>query len=165
MEEDNVARFRREWAEFLNEIRVALPGVQFLFGFLVTLPFTNRFAQMSSRERMIYFVSFICTTAASVLLMTPPLYHRLHWRRDVLDKEEMIRTCNRLAIAGISLLAVAMVSSVLLLATVLTSSVNATIVAAAIGGLIAWLWFALPIRRRIRDERRLRKKRETTPTS
>ncbi len=155
MDEDAyVTQFQREWTEFLNEIRVALPGVQFLFAFLVTLPFTNRFSQMGSLERAIYFVCFLCTTGASVFMMSPTVYHRLHWRRDVLDKEQMLRTCNRLAIAGIALLAVAMISAVLLLARVVTTGENAALATATIGGLVLWLWFFLPIRRRLRDLKR-----------
>jgi predicted permease len=75
---------------------------EFLFGFLLTVPFTDRFARMGLIEHGAYFGCFLATTIACALLMAPSVYHRLHWRRDVVDKEEMMRTSNRLAISGIS---------------------------------------------------------------
>jgi len=148
MNEEYTLQFQREWTEFLNEIRVALPGVQLLFGFLLTVPFTDRFAKLRTWEHGIYLGCFLCTTAASAFLMSPSVYHRLHWRRDVLDKEKMMRTSNRLAIAGIALLAVAMSSAVFLLSNVLLDGRNASIVTVFTSGLLAWLWFGLPLARR-----------------
>ena len=106
------SEFAREWTEILNEIRVALPGVQLLFGFLLTAPFTGTFRAMSETVRSVYFGCFLTTTASCAFLIAPSVYHRLHWRRDVRDKELMLRTCNRLAIAGVVFLALAMTSAV-----------------------------------------------------
>src|SRR5512143_729229 len=105
----------REWSEILNEIRVALPGVQLLFGFLLAAPFTDAFGATSELIRYGYFTCFLTTTASCAFLISPSVYHRLHWRRDVRDKELMLRTCNRLAIAGVTLLALAMTSAVYVL--------------------------------------------------
>src|SRR5262245_59761885 len=109
---EDTAEFEREWTEFLAELRVTLPGVQLLFGFLLTVPFTERLAQLGRIEQAVYFGCFLCTTAASALLMSPAVYHRLHWRRDVVDKEQMLGTCNRFAIAGVALLGAAMTAAV-----------------------------------------------------
>src|SRR5262245_14556244 len=102
------SQFEREWTEILNEIRVALPGVQLLFGFLLAAPFSESFRRVGEVLRYGYFLSFLCTTASCAFLIAPSVYHRLHWRRDVVDKELMLRTCNRLAIAGVVFLFLAM---------------------------------------------------------
>src|SRR4051812_23856127 len=114
------SEFEREWLEILNEIRVALPGVQLLFAFLLAAPFTDHFERLSSFLRQVYFACFLATTAASAFLIAPSVYHRLHWRRDVRDKEQMLRICNRLAIIGIVLLALAMTIAVYLMSHVVT---------------------------------------------
>lgn len=151
MNQDYTAQFQREWTEFLNEIRVALPGVQFLFGFLLTVPFTEPFTKMGLLEHGAYFGCFLCTAVACAFLMAPSVYHRLHWRRDVLDKEEMLRTCNRLAIAGVALLALAMSAAVFMLSVLLIGVGAAAAITAFIVGLFAWLWFGLPLLRQARD--------------
>lgn len=140
--------FAREWTEILNEIRVALPGVQLLFGFLLTAPFTDAFRAMSERSRYGYFICFLNTTLSAAFLIAPSVYHRLHWRRDVRDKELMLRTCNRLAITGIVFLALAMTSAVYVLSAALAGGVVGTLVGCAAGFLFAALWFALPVLRR-----------------
>lgn len=148
--------FEQEWGTFLNEVRTALPGVQLLFGFLFTMPFYGRFQELTSGSRVLFFCCLLATTASTGLLIAPTVYHRLHWRRDVQDKEEMFRTCNRLAIAGEVLLAVAM-SGVLFMTSYFfidrTLAWVAMVVALASFG---WLWFGLPLSRRHkeREERR-----------
>jgi hypothetical protein len=151
--EEYTAQFQREWTEFLNEVRIALPGVQFLFAFLLTVPFTDRFDKMGLLEHAAYFGCFLCTALACAFLMAPSVYHRLHWRRDVLDKEEMMRTSNRLAIAGIALLALAMSSAVFMLSVLLIGLGAGAAITAVIGGLLAWLWFGFPLTRKGRDRR------------
>ncbi len=140
--------FEREWTEILNEIRVALPGVQLLFAFLLTAPFSDAFRAMRETIRYGYFACFLTTTASCAFLIAPSVYHRLHWRRDVQDKELMLRTCNRLAIAGVVLLAFAMTSAVYLIGMAIAGRHAAIVVGAAAGVLFASLWFALPLLRR-----------------
>jgi hypothetical protein len=125
------SNFEREWTEILNEIRVALPGVQLLFAFLLTAPFSEAFRSVREVIRYGYFACFLTTTAACAFLIAPSVYHRLHWRRDVHDKELMLRTCNRLAIAGIVLLAVAMTSAVYLIGLFIGGRRVAVVVGAA----------------------------------
>jgi hypothetical protein len=86
--------------------------------------------------------------------MAPSVYHRLHWRRDVLDKEEMLRTSNALAIGGIALLGLAMSAAVFMLSTLLIGPAAATAITAFMAALFAWLWFGLPLARRGRDRDR-----------
>lgn len=146
--------FGREWNEILNEIRVALPGVQLLFGFLLTAPFTDAFRAMSEANRSGYFICFLNTTLSTAFLIAPSVYHRLHWRRDVRDKELMLRTCNGLAIIGIVFLALAMTSAVYVVTAALAGRVVGALVGCAAGLLFAVLWFALPALRRSVERQR-----------
>ena len=148
------SEFGREWSEILNEIRVALPGVQLLFGFLLAAPFTDAFGATSELIRYGYFTCFLTTTASCAFLISPSVYHRLHWRRDVRDKELMLRTCNRLAIAGIVLLALAMTSAVYVISAVIAGRFAAVLVSGASGLLFAALWVALPLARRSAERQR-----------
>jgi hypothetical protein len=146
--------FDREWTEILAEVRVALPGVQLLFGFLLTAPFTDGFRQMHGFLRDGYFACFLFTTGSCAFLIAPSVYHRLHWRRDVVDKELMLRTCNLLSIVGIVLLALAMTSAVYVISATIAGrelAVGITVVAALLFGA---LWFALPLFRRNAEHRR-----------
>ena len=96
----------RELIELLNELRVALPGVQVLFAFLLAVPFANGWERVTDLQRDVFFLAFIATAAASILLIAPSSYHLLRWREG--DKEQMLRTSNRLAIAGTVFLALGM---------------------------------------------------------
>lgn len=145
--------FAREWTEFLNEVRVALPGVQLLFGFLLMAPFSANFHSSLSRPgRILYVVCFLTTTGACAFLMAPSVYHRLHWRRDVRDKEQMMRTCNRLVITGTILLAISMTTAVYVVSSALASTRFAIVIAAAVALLFLSLWFALPLAQRSREK-------------
>ena len=143
-------RLDRELIELLNELRVALPGVQVLFAFLLTIPFTGAFQDLTDQQRNVYFATFCATIASTAFLMTPPAYHRLRWRR--YDKERMLRISNRTAITGLAFLALAICGAAFVIADVLfgTAGAAATVVAAA--ALIAGLWFALPLRSQLEDE-------------
>jgi len=146
-----IPEFEREWTEFLNEVRTALPGVQLLFGFLLTVPFTQNFRNASVAANVVFSTCFLATTAACAFLIAPTVYHRLHWRRDVHDKEEMLKTCNRLAIAGIVLLAVAMSAAVFFVTWTVFPHEIAALVTGVGGGLFLWLWFGLPLWRRKKE--------------
>lgn len=144
--------FGREWPEFLDEIRVVLPGVQLLFGFLLAAPFSAHFDAVTGLIQDVFLVCFLTTAASCIFLIAPSVYHRLHWRRDVRDKEQMLRTCNHLAIVGGSLLAVAMVCAIFVVTAIVATTGRALLVTAVAGLLIASLWFFLPLSRR-RTER------------
>jgi amino acid transporter len=130
---------------------VVLTGVQVLFAFLLTLPFTDRFHDLVPTQRLMFSVAFTLTATASVLLIAPTAYHRLRFRQQ--DKERMLRWANRFAIAGICLLAIAIGTIVLLVIDVLYALPTAGAVAGTLVALIAWSWFALPLSRRFDDER------------
>ena len=144
--------FDREWPEFLNEIRVALPGVQLLFGFLLAAPFSSRFDAVSGTLQNVFFVCFLSTAASCIFLIAPSVYHRLDWRRDVRDKEQMLRTCNRLAIMGVVLLAIAMVAAIYVVSAIVATPNRALACSALAGVLMVSLWFVLPLGRRQREK-------------
>ena len=145
--------FDREWPEFLNEIRVVLPGVQLLFGFLLAAPFSDRFLAVGGAMQTIYLVCFLATATSCAFLIAPSVYHRLHWRRDVRDKEEMLRTCNGLAITGEVLLAVAMIAAVYIVTAMVFGPRGALGAGAGSGLVIAALWFVLPLLRRRQEKK------------
>jgi hypothetical protein len=151
-DESKEDRLDRELIEFLNELRVVLPGVQVLFAFLLTVPFANRFTSITNLQRQVFFAVFLCTTAATALLIAPSAYHRLRWRE--YDKERMLRTSNRLAIGGMAFLSLALVGAAFLVTDLLFHPAAAALVTAAAAGFFAWFWWGLPLSRKLRDQRR-----------
>src|SRR5918999_1854295 len=105
--ETDEQRVDRNLLELLNELRVALPGVQVLFAFLLVVPFSQGWADITAFQEKIYFVTLLCTAAASALLIAPSIHHRIEFREQ--DKEHIVMVANRLAIAGLTFLAIAMV--------------------------------------------------------
>jgi uncharacterized protein DUF6328 len=136
----------RELIELLNELRVALPGVQVLFAFLLAVPFATGWQHVTTFQRDVFFVAFLCTAAATILLIAPSTYHRLRWR--VGDKEHMLVTANRLTIGGSVFLALAMISVVLLITDLLFSLWWAILATALIAVAFGWFWYGLALLRR-----------------
>jgi uncharacterized protein DUF6328 len=147
--ENGDERRNRELMELLNELRVALPGVQVLFAFLLTVPFSGRFQALTGAQRGIYFGTVVGTTIATALFMAPTAYHRIRFRQG--DKERMLRTANRFSIVGIAFLALSITSAVVLTADLLFGPAAAIGVGLAILTLLVWAWFAIPLVRRVRD--------------
>jgi amino acid transporter len=144
-EESDEERLDRELIELLNELRVALPGVQVLFAFLLGLPFTQRFEQITGATEVMYVVSLVSAAAASAFLIAPSAHHRLRWRSR--DKEHLLRTSNRQAIVGMVLLALGIASAVYVVVSFLYGNAYGISVAGAVAALIAVLWYALPLLR------------------
>jgi Family of unknown function (DUF6328) len=150
-EESEDERIDRELIELLNELRVALPGVQVLFAFLLAVPFTQRFQQLTDGQEYAFFASLLCTAFGSVLLIAPSAYHRIRFRDR--DKEQMLFTSNRLAIAGTVFLALAMTSAVYLITDLVFQRTLTLIVTALTAASFAWFWYGLPLTRKVRDQR------------
>jgi Family of unknown function (DUF6328) len=144
--ESKAERIDRELIELLNELRVALPGVQVLFAFLLAVPFSQRFAQATNFQRALFLVTLLSTAVSAALLIAPSAYHRLHFRQH--NKEQMLLSSNWLAIAGLIFLAVAMVCAIVLITDVLYGPLATICVGAASAALFAWFWAALPLVRR-----------------
>jgi glucose-6-phosphate-specific signal transduction histidine kinase len=157
MAESAEERHNRELIELLNELRVALPGVQVLFAFLLAVPFANGFPKLSSTGRDLYFAAFIATALSSVLLIAPSSYHRLRWRQH--DKERMLIISNTLTIAGLFSLAVAITCVVFVITDYLFHRTWAAAFTALVGATFLLLWYGLPLAAFIRDRQRARRAR------
>jgi len=144
-------RLDRELIEFLNELRVALPGVQVLFAFLLGVPFTQRFSQVTDLQKDVYFVTFLCAAVATALLIAPSAYHRLEWRQG--DKEHLLIVSNRFAIAGTTFLAISISGTVFVVTDMLFNETSAAVVAGLTAAFFGWFWYGMPLLRRLTSRR------------
>ncbi len=144
-EESEQERTDRNLQEMLGELRVALPGVQVLFAFLLVVPFNQRFAQVTDFQKTLYLVTMLCTTASTICLITPTAHHRLEFRQQ--DKEHIVQAGNRIVIVGLGLLAIAMTGAVLLVTDYLYGTGTTLAAAGGVALGFAVLWFVIPLRR------------------
>jgi hypothetical protein len=145
-EESEAERADRNLAELLQELRVAGLGVQVLFGFLLSLPFTSRFTQLSPGQRNLYLGAIVLAAVATALLLGPVAYHRLVFRQG--QKERLVRAANLMAISGLAAVGLAVSTAVLLVTDYVSSGLTAGLITAFVTLLFAGLWFALPLARR-----------------
>jgi len=141
-------RLNRQMIELLNELRVAMPGVQVLFGFLLTVPFQQRFGEATSFQRGVYFVTLVAAAAATALFIAPSGYHRMVFGMG--EKPHLIRLGNRQLVAGLVALAVAMNGAVLLVTDFLFSAPTVIVTTVAMATLFFTLWFGVGLFRRRR---------------
>lgn len=148
--ETPLQRADRAYGEILQEVRVAQTGVQILFAFLLTLAFTNRFADTTHLERLIYVVTLMLCAAATALLIAPAAFHRVVYRRRL--KHHLVKVANRLALSGLMLLLLAMISAILLILDVVIGFGPALFLAlGALSWFVTW-WFILPVWSRLRHQ-------------
>jgi Family of unknown function (DUF6328) len=136
-------RVSRELIELLNELRVALPGVQVLFAFLLAVPFAQGWLKTTSFQRDLFFAVLACTAISSALLIAPSAWHRLSFRQR--NKERILLASNKMTIAGLGFLALAVIGAVMLIADYAYSStlmVVSGIIAALVFGAA---WYLLPL--------------------
>jgi sterol desaturase/sphingolipid hydroxylase (fatty acid hydroxylase superfamily) len=145
-EESEEQRADRNLSDLLQELRVALPGVQVLFAFLLTVPFSNRFDQLSDFDQKLYFGVLLCTALATVLLTAPTVGHRILFRRQ--QKEYIVRTANNLALVGLLLLALAISGAIALISNFLFGTETAIISTGVLMVAFAGFWYLGPIMRR-----------------
>jgi hypothetical protein len=145
--ESKKERVDRELIELLNEVRVALPGVQVLFAFLLVVPFNQRFVELTSVERWVYYAALLSTALATTLLIAPSSYHRLRFRQG--DKEQMLLTSNRLLVSGLAFAALSIVLAVGLISEFVFGTGPGLVAGIAIGVWLAWFWYGLPLSRRM----------------
>ncbi len=144
-EEDEKQRRDRELIELLNELRVALPGVQVLFAFLLIVPFSQRFSTVTPLQRYVYLATLLCAAVSAVLLIAPSSHHRLLWRQHA--KEDTLVAANRLTIGGLAVLALAMTGAVFVITDVLFGDVLSAVAAAGLGAAFVWFWYGQPLLR------------------
>jgi cation transport ATPase len=146
--EEEQERLNRQMIELLNEVRVATAGVQVLFGFLLAVPFQQRFTQVDDFQRKIYFVTLLAAAAATALLIAPSAYHRVAFQQH--DKPRIIRLGSRQFIAGLVALTIAMTGAVTLVTDFLFAASTTIITAIAVLVGFGWLWFGIGLWRRTR---------------
>jgi hypothetical protein len=150
-DESHGERLNRELIELLNEVRVALPGAQVLFAFLLVLPFQQGFEKLTDLERDVYAGALVFTAAAIALIIAPSSYHRINFRRRT--KERMLFWSNRVLIAGLVCSVVGIVLSIELVLDVALGQPVALVLAGGAALWFSWLWFVVPWRRRLeRDD-------------
>src|ERR1700753_57519 len=145
-QESQAERDDRNLAELLQELRVAGLGVQVLFGFLLSLPFTTVFKQLSGGERDLYLPCLILAVVATALLLGPVAYHRLVFRQG--EKERLVRAANVMAILGLITVGLSISASVLLVISFVAGYGTGSVIAGLTLLMFALLWSALPLSRR-----------------
>jgi uncharacterized protein DUF6328 len=145
-DETPAERDDRNLIELLQELRVAGLGVQVLFGFLLSLPFTNQFKQLDGADRNLYLACLILAAVATALLLGPVAYHRLVFRQGM--KEKLVKTANVMAILGLITVGLSISASVLLVTGFVAGYTTGGVIAGLVLVMFALLWFALPLARR-----------------
>jgi hypothetical protein len=147
-DETEEERLDRNLSELLQELRVALPGVQVLFAFLLAVPFQQGFEKITSFQKDVYFGTLICTAIAAVMLISPSAYHRVTFRYQ--QKRRLVFYANRFSIVGLVFLALAMTGAIMLITDVLFGTTATIVVTALAAVFFGFFWFALPLQRRLR---------------
>ena len=141
--ESSAQRDDRNLSELIQELRVAGLGVQVLFGFLLALPFTVRFSQLTDGQRDLYLASVVLAAVATTLLIAPVSYHRLVFRRGM--KDRLVRFTNHLAILGLTAVGASVLATVLLVTWFVGGVLAGCLVTSVVGVMMVSLWFAVPL--------------------
>ncbi|GAA0584928.1 hypothetical protein GCM10010172_82410 [Paractinoplanes ferrugineus] len=140
--EDEKKRWDRNFADLLQELRVAQTGIQILFAFLLTLPFSNGFPQTTQFQKDVYIVALLSAAASTAMIISPVAFHRALFRQG--RKPELVRYAHRMATGGLAFLLVAMVSSVFLVIDFMQSRGIALLLGAVTGVVFLTFWAAIP---------------------
>ena len=141
----------RNLIELLQELRVAGLGVQVLFGFLLSLPFTTRFVQLDGPQRKLYIAILVISALATALLLGPVAYHRLVFR--LRQKGRLVQAANAMAIGGLAAVAVAVSGTVWLVVSYVQKGASAFVIGGCVAVVFASLWFVFPLARRAQARR------------
>ncbi|HEV7204102.1 MAG TPA: DUF6328 family protein [Jatrophihabitans sp.] len=149
-DETEAERLDRNYAELLQELRVAQTGVQILFAFLLGIAFQQRFTTIDQAQRVLYLITLTSAATAAVLLIAPVAAHRVLFRRN--RKDEVVAITSRLASAGLACLAVAILSAVVLVVDFVTGVTVALTITITLGVIVAITWLVVPLLLRRRPE-------------
>jgi Family of unknown function (DUF6328) len=138
----------RQMMELLNELRVALPGVQILFAFLLTVPFSARYGDLSFFQRDVFYATLICTALSTACLIAPSAAHRLRFHQS--ERAWIIESANRMSIAGLVFLALSIGGAVLLITDVMFDGTRVIVYSGAVFLVVVLLWFVRPLARHAR---------------
>ena len=133
----------REFIELLNELRVAIPGIQVLFAFLLFVPFSQRFEQLDAGDRAVFTAAVVTAAISAACLMAPTAQHRLLWRHH--QKEQLLRIATRLALVGTALVALTMSAVIWLVVDVVYGQKWAAALTALVVAVFLVLWYVIPV--------------------
>jgi hypothetical protein len=142
-EESRSEKLTRNWNELLQELRVAQTGIQILTGFLLTIPFTDKFSSLDDRQRTIYLCVLVGSVVTTSLIIAPVAFHRLLFRQH--EKSWLVRAANACARAGLAFLAVVSSGVVLFVFDVVLGTTPGYIASALVLALFAGLWLVTPL--------------------
>lgn len=145
-QETEKQRWDRNFSDLLQELRVAQTGVQILFAFLLTLPFSNGFPRTTAFQKDTYIVALLAAAFATAMIISPVAFHRALFRQG--RKPELVRYAHRMATGGLAFTLVSMVSSVLLITDYLLNIWVALVLTAVAAGFFLTFWAAIPWARR-----------------
>lgn len=137
-------RMDRNWNELLQELRVAQTGVQILTGFLLTVPFQQRFTDLDDYQRGVYLVLVVLAVAATGFIVAPVSLHRILFRRGL--KREVVASADALAQTGLAMLALVLAGAALLLFDVVVDRTAGVVAGAAVLVGLTVTWVAVPLR-------------------
>jgi uncharacterized protein DUF6328 len=143
--ETEAEREDRNLAELLQELRVAGLGIQIIFGFLLSIPFTNKFSALGTGQRTLYIVTLLLAAVATALLIGPVAYHRLVFRRNL--KRHLIGAANVMAILGLATVGLTVSAAVVLVLSYVAHGLPTVLLGVFVVGLFAGLWFIFPLTR------------------
>jgi hypothetical protein len=149
IDETPAERAIRNFLELLQGFRVAVTGVQVLFGFLLTVPFAPGYDRLAIADRRLFYVALVAAAVASVFFIAPVAQHRVLFRQGC--KEALVRRSNLYGIIGTLALAVSMTAATMVVVDYLFTGLLAPIAAGCLAVLAGWLWFAKPVLTRIRE--------------
>lgn len=138
----------RQMTELLQELRIALPGVQILFAFLLTVPFSQGFQRATDFQRDLFFAVLLVTAASTACLIAPTATHRIRFHQK--DRAYIIESSNRLLIVGLVFLALAIVGAILLITDYIFGLGGHWYWPLLVALLLVALWFVRPIVRHLR---------------
>ncbi|HKA67364.1 MAG TPA: DUF6328 family protein [Solirubrobacterales bacterium] len=149
-QESEEERLDRNLGELLQELRIALPGVQVLFAFLLAVPFQQNFTKITVFQEKVYFATLLLTALSAALLIAPSAYHRITFRLQ--QKHHLVLLANRFTIAGLGCLALAMTGAIVLITDLLFGTAATIVTGASALSVFVLLWYALPLKRRLSSE-------------
>ena len=136
----------RQMIELLNELRVALPGVQILFAFLLTVPFSQGWQRTTEFQRDVFFLTLIMTSLSTIFLIAPSAAHRLRFHQG--DRAWIIESANRMTITGLVFLSLAMTGAFLLICDYVFDGTQVWVYSGLMFAALVAVWFLRPLARR-----------------
>ncbi len=137
-------RMDRNWNELLQELRVMQTGVQILTGFLLTVPFQQRFTELDAYQRDVYLVLVVLAVAATGFIVAPVSLHRFLFRQHL--KRELVESADKLSQAGLTMLALVLAGSALLLFDIVVGRTAGVLAGAVVLVGLGLVWLVIPAR-------------------